>query len=479
MSKKSRRYNLDFNFIPEDILSYKNPHCLLYLVSADDIIDRFKYDSLLIFNNIFKGELNISDIYIQDNDCRCQLGLGKRPYVNTHKCNGCSMIRSILPGMKISPEKNITIQVGKYEGKNFQIVEYDDIFGKYTYNEEYSNVADFLLKKENKLCLLDDSIYSKNKTTSYYITPSYITNYIITSIFLNNKMHKYKIPNSILFEWAYCCDMKIRILKTTSFKFTDINKIESLNKNLKTPTAQTKISPLNEKVVIGILKQLTIILHFYSKYNFIHGKPSMESILITNSSCSYKYGKVIVDSPITLHLEPSNYTSFSFENNEGENIRLMSANVESINLIEYPVESIDINISTEPRSIPDNNVIPLIQNLRSHFVYYYKVGDKINELIKSYSYIGVPLLQSSFEFYCFIICILFEDSLYSTFMENETLRALWIGMWKSSEYEKLTSELLNLKIKDILEYEDIVSFVSKYYIRTDVVSYFYNCMSKI
>ena len=64
-------------------------------------------------------------------------------------------------------------------------------------------------------------------------------------------------------------------------------------------------------------------------------------------------------------------------------------------------------------------------------------------------------------------------------MENEILRNFWRDMWKSSEYEIMTSELLNLKTKDVLEYEDIVSFVSNYYIRTDAIRYFYNCMTQI
>jgi hypothetical protein len=481
MSKKSRRtITPDFNFIPDDLVSYKSQDCLLYLCSADEILNRFKYDSILMFNNIRKGNYDLTKVYIKEDNCLCNIGLGKRPRVNTHKCNACSMLRSLCPKNKLPEDRRIEIQVGKYEGKKIEVMEFDDIFLPYERNTENENKFIQILSKENLFSLLDDSLIKLYKNVKFYNTKSYITNYALTCIFLNNKMSKYKLPNLIPFDWVYSCNNKVRIVKPVYYKYTHINDIELLNRNLKSPTAQTKISPLNEKAVVAIVKQLTVILHFYNKYSFIHGRPSIEYINFNNNHCSYKYGDIIIDSPLTLSIEPSLYTSIGFENDFGEIIRLNSnKTTHYISSLSYPVEKIDINVSPIPRSVPDNNSIPLIQDLRNHFVYCYKIGNNISNFLVLQTYYGIPLVQGSFDFYCFIICLLFEDSFYTTFMENENLKNIWYGMWKSSEYNKMSSELLILKTKDDLNYEDIVKFLSQYYLRIDIIKYFYDCMTQI
>jgi hypothetical protein len=92
---------------------------------------------------------------------------------------------------------------------------------------------------------------------------------------------------------------------------------------------------------------------------------------------------------------------------------------------------------------------------------------------------GLPILQGSFEFYCFLISLLCEDSFYTTFIENEKLRTIWYSLWKENEYESVNSNLLKLKTKDVIEYEDITGFVSKYYLRSDALKHFWECISNI
>jgi hypothetical protein len=481
MNKKSRRNNtLDFNFVPDDIISYNRHDFLSFICSADETFNRFRYDSITMFNLIKNGIYDLKKVYIKEDSCLCNIGLGVRPYVNTHKCNGCSLIRNICTGYKLPNNRIIEIMAGKHEGKKIEVIEYNNDIEEYERDFDTENILIKMLKKENKFCLLDDSLVQYYNNITVYNTNSYITNYIIASIFLNNKMMKYKIPNTVLFEWFFSCANKVKIIKPIYYNFTDINKIEVLNKNLKSPTAQTKISPLNEKAVVSIIKQLTVILHFYNKYSLVHGRPSIEYIQITNNSCNYKYGDIIVDSPVTLHIDPSFYTSFNFENDKGEFVRLNSKIINyNINLLEYPIKKVDILISPISRSVPDNNTIPLIQSLRSHFVYCYKIGEKISNFTNLQTYYGIPLLQGSFEFYCFIICLLYEDSFYTTFMENYILKNIWIGMWRDSEYEDMNRELQNLKTRDVLTHEDVISFVSNYYLRVDIIKYFYDNMIAI
>ena len=482
MSKKSRRHNTpEFNFVPEDVISYTEYESIYNLCSADDIINRIKYDSILAFKNIRQGILDLNLTYVNDESCMCDLGRAKRPYVNKYTCNACQIIRRITEDVKIDKSNIINILTGRYEGKSFKVLEYDETFETYEYNETLNLVNREYAKMEYNLNLLEDNYYNLYKKTKCKATKSNITNYIISSIFINNKMIKYKLPNLILFDWTFYCGDKTKVCKTTHFKFMELNNLHSLSKNLKSATAQVKICPLNDTVVLEILKQLIVILHFLSKYAFIHGRPCIEYLQFTNKPCVYKYGDIQVESPVTLHLDPSLYTSLTYETDDGEFIRMKSINQFSLNseLINFPIESVDIMVNYKPKNTVDNYNIPLITDLRNHLVYCYKVGNKLDKLISLHTSFGVPILQSSFEFYCFLISLLCEDSFYTTFIENHKLRTIWYSLWKESEYEKVNNDLLKLKTKDVIEYEDITSFVSQYYLRSDSLKHFWECMSSL
>jgi hypothetical protein len=482
MSKKSRRFNTpEFNFVPEDVKPYYIYNSIYNLCSADDIINRIKYDSILNFKNIRKGILDLDLVFVQDNSCLCDIGRGKRPLCNKFICNACNMLKRVMENIKLNDNKLIEIKTGKFEGKNLKIYEYDDVFMSYNINENLNCLNREYSKMEFNLNLLEDSYYNLFKRTEYMTTESYVTNYCNTSIFINGKMQKYKIPNLILFEWVFNCGGNTKIIKSQHYNFLELNNLHSLSKNVKSATAQIKIAPLNESVVFSILKQLIVVLHFLSKYAFIHGRPCIDYLHFTNKPCVYKYGDIHIESPITLHLEPSFYSSFTYETDDGKIIRLKSLTVKEKmhDYMNFPIESLDIIISPKPKNVPDNYNIPLISELRSHFIYCYKIGNKIHKLITLHTEMGLPILQGSFEFYCFLISLLCEDSFYTTFIENEKLRTIWYSLWKENEYESVNSNLLKLKTKDVIEYEDITGFVSKYYLRSDALKHFWECISNI
>lgn len=482
MSKKSRRFNIpEFNFVPEDVASYKVFNTAYNLCSADDIITRIKYDNILTFKNIRQGILDLDATFVNDRSCMCQIGKGKRPYVNLYSCNACNMLRRLTKDVKIDDSNIITVQTGKYESKSFKITEYEDTFSLYEENQSLTFISNEYSKMEYNLNLLEDNYYNLFRRTKYMTTNSHITNYIIACIFLNNKMQKYKIPNTILFDWTFSCGKNTKVCRSTYLNFMELNNLHSFSKNLKSPTAQIKIAPLNETVVFEILKQLIVILHLLSKYAFIHGRPCIEYLNFTNKPCVYKYGEIQIESPITLHIDPSLYTSFTYETDEGEFLRLKTFNQFNLHpgYLNFPIESVDILVNHKPKNVPDNYNIPLILELRNHITYCYKIGNKLKKLLEFHTNFGIPLLQSSFEFYCFLISLLCEDSFYTTFIENQKLRTIWYSLWKESEYENVNIELLKLKTKDKIEYEDIVYFVSKYYLRNDSLKHFYDCLTNV
>lgn len=483
MSKKSKKYNIptaEVYLDTDNVIPYSHNILNNNLLSANDIINRMKCDSLIMFKNIRKGIINLDYVFIKDDNCMCSLGWNKRPFVNKQMCNGCEMIRRVCKDVKIPEDKTITILTGKYEGKVFKVYEYEDNFKNYEYNPDVNSFSSYFLKVENNLNLLDEVNHNKFKKTQILNTNSYITNYINTTIFLNNKMSKYKMPNLIPFDWVYSCDSKVKILKPLYYSFMQICNFDSVSKNTKTATAKIKIMPMHDNIVISILKQLISILHLYSRYAFTHGRPCIEYLHFTNTSCNYKYGELLIHSPITLHLEPSLYTSFSYETDDGINIRLVnSPNEVNKNIKRYPYESIDIIVSSTSKNTSDNYEIPILNELKNHIIYCYKIGDKIDDFLNLNVKFGIPLLHTSFEFYCFMVSLLCEDSFYTTFTENETLLNIWYNLWKSSEYESMMNDLIGLKTQDDISYEDIVYFISNYHIRSDGLKFFFECVNSI
>ena len=479
MSKRGRKshYIPTIQPVVESVVSYKNHECILNLCSADEIFDRFKYDNNLMFKRLRQNLLQLDDVYVREDDCLCNLGLGKRPYVNTHVCVGCFMLRNLFPGVKIPEDGTFTVQVGKYEGKKVQIFEYDENFTNYSNNENLNLLFQEVSQLQIKSSLINEEQFVLNKKIKISSTNSRVTNYILTSIFMNNKMNKYKIPNHILLDWSYSCSNKIKTVKTVHYTYSGLSNLDILNKNIKSATAQVKISPLNDNIVFAVLKQLVCILHFYSKYSFIHGRPCIEYLNFTFSHCKYKYGDMEIDSPVTLHIDPSLYTSFSYENDDKSNTRLVSfSEIDEIpKIVDIPVESIDILIQQNSKQNNDNYEIPLMMELKKNLTYCYKIGNRKYDFLNYQIKYGV-FVSESFDFYCFLISLIFEDSFYATFMENEKLIHIWENLWKRSELEDVNEQLDELKKKDSLSYGDIVNFVSNYYLRCDVINFFYDSL---
>ena len=182
---------------------------------------------------------------------------------------------------------------------------------------------------------------------------------------------------------------------------------------------------------------------------------------------------------MTVHLKPSFLTSIAFETDDGKHLRMCNFSKlnEGINFNQYPIESTDILIGYKKKTIADNNNIPMIPELKDYFVYCYKIGNQLSNFLTLYQNYGIPLVHSSFDFYCFLVSLLCEDSFHDTFMENEGLQSIWYSLWKTSEYEAMMEHLNKLRTYDTVTNEQLVKFVSSYHLRTDALKHFWDCIN--
>ena len=474
----------------KDACSYTNTKCLKDLQSADDILDRVRVDRSLVFKNVRKMVPSeawdpLDRILSIDENCLCQGGWGLRPYVNKQYCIGCELIRRMSKGTKIPDDSILTIEYGSYIGHSYSIVSCENIFTPYQRTKEYEVLSNILISKLEAMNLYNPIFREINERTFYYSTISPIVNYILISIILQNKLHKNRLPTYPLFEWAYQCGKNtylLEIFPNMGFgTFENIIETPDYVRGPKSPTARrSHAMTLNNNILLSLLKQLISTLHFLSGYSFVHGNPNIRHIAFTKKPCYYKYDDVEITGPITLHVIPSNDSSITVENDNGEYYRyLNSGYIKTVKEYDHIVEKVEpylghkIVYEGEPKI---QSIIPSLPDIDNSLIYGYKIGVCKNVFKDLITQKGIPLLSSSFDFYMFMFSLLSEESFYISFSENNELMNIWKDMFKVLEYEDIMNDLKKFRTQETSEsvsFTEFLDVMSKYTFRSDALQYFW------
>lgn len=477
MPKKSRRHiTPDYNFIPDDIIPYNSIDILKTVCSADDILDRMRYDNNIIFRNMRFENFSIMNVLSSDERCMCNMGWGIRPYVNKYYCNPCEFMRRLSTTTKVPEDKILKINVGKYSGNEYKISLFEGNYNTYITRPEYQYLYNNIIYQQTKLELTDSSFAKFLSNSTLYSTSSPITNYIMNCIFITNKMTKYKIPNVPDYVWSYQCDKTIKVINKITLTFNDIINDSSFQKKNTVATAHTNLNPLKDSIVKSILLQLVSSLHFLSKYAFIHGNPNICNLKFSLKNVSYKYDDVLITSPFTLHIQPTVNSSFFFESDKSNNIRIgyCKDDIKESDLT-YPIKNREVIVNYYRTDTIPNQEIIMLPEISNRITYCYHIGEanieNFTKLMREYS---VPIMDTSFEFYCYIISLMCEDSFYVSFMEDIHMQRIWYNLWLASEYAILMEDLQQLKLNITVEQNDILNLLSKYTLRSDALKYFWD-----
>lgn len=485
----------DIVLTDKDAKSYNKIDCLEELYSADQILDRVRVDRSSLFKNIRKMKPDDSvdmfeNVFSIDEKCMCQGGWGPRPYVNKQYCSGCEIARRISKGIQIPEDGLIKIEEGNYLSHSYTIVNCENILTYYERTKEYESLSVRMIDKMYSMHLHDDIFRNINDRTFYYSTISPISNYITICIILQNKMHKYKFPTVPLFEWAYQCGKNTYLLEafpTLGFgSFENIIDIGDFVKGPKSPTARRSHSmTMNHTILISILRQLVSTLHFLAKYSFIHGNPNIRHIAFSKKPCYYKYEDIEISAPLTFHLIPSNDSSITVENDNGEYFRFLNSGYSKYSKeYDYIVEKVEPLLVKKGKEMDmrSKDLIPVLPELQSKIVYGYKIGICRNNFRELITQKGIPLAHTSFDLYMFMFSLLCEESFFASFQEHQGLMALWKDMFKFSEYEAMMNDLKTLRMQESDEpatFQEILDVMSKYTFRNDALSFFWESLKTV
>ena len=499
MRRKTVKRRTDTTYVEIDnknATKYDSSKCLKELNSADDILDRVRFDRSLIFKSMRKVIPDDSfspfeGIFSIDEKCLCQGGWGSRPYVNKQFCIGCELMRRISKDIKIPEDSMIKIESGNYLGNLYSIVCCENVFSPYIRYREYEKLSSQILQKMSLINLYEPIFKEINEKTFYYSTVSPITNYITISIILQNKLSKYKLASSPMFEWSYQCGKNIYILETyPNMGYGTLQTIlesQDFTKGPRSPTAQkSNAMSISSNIIMYIMKQLISTIHFLCKYSFTHGSPNIRHLAFTKKACYYKYDGVEISAPLTVHLIPSNDSAITLENDNGEYYRFLNSgyvkNIREYDNIIEKYEPYLTNKFEDIEAVRTESLIPVLPELDKYLVYGYKIGvckDIFKDLMVQK---GIPLMNTSFDFYMFMFSLLTEESFFVPFSEHAELSALWKEMFKFSEYEDVMEDLRSLRSRESEEsitFDEILEVFSKYTFRTDALKYFWEKLKKM
>ena len=485
--------------------------------NVDDMLKRFYFDRLRVVEMMSTNVehlLNVlwtksSPVSI-DNECLCQMG--KTTYYNNiqeqmennrhpnetlanfYMCSQCKNISRLI---KLTP-KNINkpffIEYGNNSGKNIIILQ--TYLSKYSsrINPHPQNYFNFILNKRYLFNKCNN--FLKYPTQSYenikFISSDQFTNQMLISWYLEDYLNKISLPHICKIYTSFICNNFGYYI----YENPDIGRLNNLQKQphllLNKPDINHSYTNdsyfcFRNDVTRNIFIQLFCTLHALMKYDFSHGGPSSRSILFSSEPCSYIYNDIHVDSEITLKLSNFTNSAITLANLTSQSpsppssqqlYRLYSSSIIGHEIISRKKYS--KIISTISQSFINNTVSSNISNnsQSSKNVNFYKLKNPSSHLQESIIYmymkhLGLPLFQSSFDAYSFIIVLMSNPYFYCSVIDDPSLFDFWKSLWIPSEFQKVNEnvKLLHSDPDSTSKFYKILIFLSNYHLRCDLISH--------
>lgn len=362
-------------------------------------------------------------------------------YINYYMCPQCVNMSRLIDFTKGGLGKRFTLECGKQAGQSLIVME-SKINRTYMVKETPPKTVQKLLNSHHMKSLSKCSCSNHDYTCMSYLGLDPFTNNIFINWYLNYQLDCLGIPNLIHMHIAYQC----RENGYSLYEYPDIGRIRHLQEypellhhcGRPSPTSKADDkTPLSNEVVEGILKQLMATMHALQKYDFSHGGPSSRNILFKNEPCAYMYDGVHIDCPVTIKITDLHNAGITINN-----IRLYNKSViadEEIMRKDFKpvIETVEITPFSFDRSAkPEKHTVYKLQdpnkNLKETILFMY---------IK---HLGLPIYQSSFDTYAYMIVLMAERSCYTTVMNNTKLYKFWRNMWLPRDFETIQDRILKL-----------------------------------
>lgn len=338
-----------------------------------------------------------------DITCQCKMGVGD---IRTRfACAQCRNFRRLIDMKQDFLEKPFCLQCGTVAGKSLVIKKYDI----------HQPFIQWDSSAQEKL-----TTFSKQypTTISQCISGDTFTISTLINMLINQKLSIKGIPSYLLHTAFICHKHAYQLLDTPS-----IGNIEDLHgqaiyhqsehkNSLKSQhIAYTALLP---EIAETIIQQLLVNLDELSKYNFFHGLPCSQSLLFNKDPVSYKYGNYHIKGNITVML--SNFERSSM----------------GINKTQFFPKDPKTYISLQSGSL-----LPEISLSNGNF----RITSRTLEIYQALCNIGLSINQNAFDFYCFMVSLMCDESFYDCIHDSPKLLKLWQSMWSSDDISQIESNI--------------------------------------
>jgi len=492
-----------------------NMNSLCYVENTrniDNMLEQFKKDRQyivnLLSNDINKLIINLwseSSPVCIDNKCLFNMGrsfqaktleeriegdtIDNEAFINYYNCPQCKNMKRLIDHAKTKMGEPFLIECGSFAGQQLVITE-SDISKLFILKESPPTAVARALKNPNITDLNkcssscnpsngNDICHIKNYTNMNYIGSDPFTNNMLINWYLNSKLKELNINNIINMHTGFVCNGKGYAM----YDYPDIGRLRHLQEHPEflehsdkpSPTAKADDKvPISKEVTKGIIMQLFATLHALRKYDFSHGGPSSRSLLFKKEPCSYLYDGVHVEGPITLKLCDLYQSGITVNNNRLYNKSIIAD--EELNRGSFqPI----INTTTiTPFSLSRDRE-------RSERLTVYRLMDpntniQASILFMYIKHLGLPIYQSSFDAYGFMISLMADRSFYVTVMNDESMYLLWRRMWLPEEFETVQEKIRKLHTSPdpVTRVDKVLKFLAGFGLRCDMIEYGWNMIKK-
>jgi len=437
------------------------------VIRADDILNLWMNHLQELYVVILEDvDLDpLTKIFPIDSHCHACGGWGKRPYTLRQICAGCLLLTRLCHNDCLPETGLFSIMSGSYK---------DTVLGVRISEMKISNFIEFPDSKKMAQNLIEnvpETNYGKIINSTFVGSSNHSDNYTVISSILYCDMLKYKIPCLPTYLWTYSCSNKSFIL---DFK---------TNLSVGNLTSLIVDNNIKINIVISLIKQLIIINDFNSHYGFIHGDACLSNLAFeTGTKDFFTYKDCVIKTPVVLRFIPSTYSSMTITTKKRQ-VRFFHTESSYLfgRLDSNPIEEMIPYFSSHKEScVPEKTSVPSLSEIRSCQILGYKIG-KRKHIFRHYTRNeGIPLMYSSYEFYSFLIGFLSNPLFFSAFETNPVLMDFWRGLWKPREFSTISKELETIqKMNKIMSSQEILSFLSQYTLRTDLLSYSMYILNKL
>ncbi len=471
---------------------------LKFTCNVDNMIKQFKEDRKyvisLIDNNINKLITILwthkSPIFI-DNKCIFNMGQTQKHYtleeriegntvinegiLNYYICSQCKNMERLIDFSKTNIGEPFLIEYGSSIGEQLVITE-TFINKLYAIKESPPKTVSIILTSPiyNDLnrCSSgcnDSGCSIKNYNTMDYLGMDSYTNNMLINWYLNEKLLSMNIPNIINMHIGFVCSGK----GYSMYEYPTIGRIRHLQEYpefLEQKNKQNQNFGIDDKVPIarevakGIISQLFACLHALRSFDFSHGGPSSRSILFKNVPCSYMYDGIHVDCPITAKICDLHHAGITVGNT-----RLYSKSIIADDeILKKSFKPIINTVTIKPFSFDKKNTNITIYRLKDPNKYF-----KEAILFMYIKHLGLPIYQSSFDLYGFMVSLMADRSFYGAVMAEESMYLLWRRMWLPEEFDMVQQKIQKLHNSSdpATRVDKILRFLSGFGLRCDIIDY--------